>query len=116
MSKASGCEVDGYKDFVFLNRNLKLYTPNTFTRALHNIRDTYNRMHEEDNEVTLPDFSAHTFRHTFCTRMAENGIDVKVLQEIMGHKTIAITMQVYNHVLEGRAEAEMQRVSSALVV
>ena len=31
----------------------------------------------------------------------------KVLQEIMGHKTIAITMQVYNHVLEGRAEAEM---------
>lgn len=48
--------------------------------------------------------------------MAENGIDVKVLQEIMGHKTIAITMQVYNHVLEGRAEAEMQRVSSALVV
>lgn len=64
----------------------------------------------------LPDFSAHTFRHTFCTRMAENGIDVKVLQEIMGHKTIAITMQVYNHVLEGRAEAEMQRVSSALVV
>ena len=116
MSKASGCEVDGYKDFVFLNRNLKLYTPNTFTRALHNIRDTYNRMHEEDNEVMLPDFSAHTFRHTFCTRMAENGIDVKVLQEIMGHKTIAITMQVYNHVLEGRAEAEMQRVSSALVV
>ena len=67
MSKASGCEVDGYKDFVFLNRNLKLYTPNTFTRALHNIRDTYNRMHEEDNEVMLPDFSAHTFRHTFCT-------------------------------------------------
>ena len=58
----------------------------------------------------------HTFRHTFCTRMAENGIDVKVLQEIMGHKTIAITMQVYNHVLEGRAEAEMQRISSALVV
>ena len=48
--------------------------------------------------------------------MAENGIDVKVLQEIMGHKTIAITMQVYNHVLEWRAEAEMQRVSSALVV
>ena len=40
----------------------------------------------------------------------------KVLQEIMGHKTIAITMQVYNHVLEGRAEAEMQRISSALVV
>ena len=40
----------------------------------------------------------------------------KMLQEIMGHKTIAITMQVYNHVLEGRAEAEMQRVSSALVV
>ena len=40
----------------------------------------------------------------------------KVLQEILGHKTIATTLQVYNHVQEGRPEAEMQRISSSLVV
>ena len=48
--------------------------------------------------------------------MAENGMDVKVLQEIMGHKTIAVTMQVYNHVLADRTQAEVERVGSALVV
>ena len=79
------------------------------------IQESYNREREED-DIELPEFSAHTFRHTFCTRMAENGIDIKVLQNIMGHKTIAVTMQVYNHVLEERSLSEVNRVESALVV
>ena len=117
ISKASGCVVDGYSDFVFLNSQMKLYTPNTITRTLHSIRDAYNKdKSEEDGDLLLPDFSAHTFRHTFCTRMAENGMDIKVLQEIMGHKTIAVTMQVYNHVMEDRVKNEVDRVPSALVV
>lgn len=48
------------------------------------------------NVVKVPNFTAHVLRHTYCTRMAENGCDIKVLQEIMGHKNIKITMQVYN--------------------
>lgn len=117
ISKASNCEVDGYSNFVFLNSKLKLYTPNTITRTLHSIRDAYNKDKSiEDGDLLLPDFSAHTFRHTFCTRMAENGTDIKVLQEIMGHKTIAVTMQVYNHLIEDRVKEEVSRVSSALVV
>lgn len=117
ISKSNDYVIDGYSNFVFLNKEMKLYTPNTLTRALHSIRDSYNKSHdEEDGDIMLPDFSAHTFRHTFCTRMAENGMDVKVLQEIMGHKTIAVTMQVYNHVLADRTQAEVERVGSALVV
>lgn len=117
MSKSNSYEVDGYSNFIFLNNEMKLYTPNTLTRTFHNIRDSYNKTHDEnDGDIVLPDFSAHTFRHTFCTRMAENGMDIKVLQEIMGHKNITVTMQVYNHVLEDRTQAEVERVGSALVV
>lgn len=113
----SDYEIDGYSNFVFLNSCMKVYTPNNITRILHSIRDAYNKDKCEDNDDNLlPDFSAHTFRHTFCTRMAENGMDVKVLQEIMGHKTIAVTMQVYNHVLEDRVQNEIERVPSALIV
>lgn len=36
----------------------------------------------------LPTVSAHTLRHTGCTRMAERGMDVKVLQYIMSHANI----------------------------
>ena len=37
-------------------------------------------------------------RHTGCTRMAEAGVDLKVLQYIMGHADIQVTMDVYNHI------------------
>ena len=43
-------------------------------------------------------------------------MDVKVLQEIMGHKSIAVTMEVYNHIVDDRVKNEVARVASALVV
>ena len=46
----------------------------------------------------------------------QRALAVGVSEEIMGHKTIAVTMQVYNHVLADRTQAEVERVGSALVV
>lgn len=112
-----GPTLGGYSNFVFLNSNLHLHTPNTLTRAFHNIVDAFNVEAELNGvDMRLPTFSAHTFRHTFCTRMAENKIDVKVLQTIMGHKTLAITMQVYNHVSNQRAIEEIKSLPSVLKV
>ena len=115
MSRLNDYTVDGLKTFVFLNKEMKLYTPNTFTRALHELQEAYNReVEDEDNAVILPNFAAHTLRHTYCTRMAENGCDIKVLQEIMGHKNIAVTMQVYNHVSNDRTIKEVQKLNSIM--
>lgn len=66
--------------------------------------DTYNKkteqaLKEHRKPEFLPVISAHTLRHG-CTRMAERGMDVKVLQYIMGHANIAVTMEVYNHISE----------------
>ena len=61
----------------------------------------------------LPKFSAHVMRHTACTRMAECRMDVKVLQYIMGHAHIDVTMEVYNHIGElTRIEKEIARLDS----
>ena len=114
-SKLSDFKVEGLHNFVFLNKELRLYTPNTLTRAFHELVEAQNReMDGEDNAVLLPQFTAHVLRHTYCTRMAENGCDIKVLQEIMGHKNIKITMQVYNHSSEERALKEVQRLSALM--
>lgn len=114
-SKLCDFEVEGLRDFVFLNKELRLYTPNTITRAFHELVEAQNRERDgEDDAVLLPQFTAHVLRHTYCTRMAENGCDVKVLQEIMGHKNIKVTMQVYNHSSEERALKEVQRVSALM--
>ena len=75
--------------------------------------EAYNETVEDEVDL-LPDFSPHTLRHTFCTRMAENGVDIKVLQEIMGHKTIVVTMQVYNHVDFARTQKAVESLPSVL--
>lgn len=115
LSKYNNYEVDGMNTFVFLNKNMKLHKQETIVRVLHEIRDAYNREVSDGNlDDMMPKFTPHTLRHTFCTRMAENGCDIKVLQEIMGHKNIAVTMQIYNHVNTERTQKEVNRLPSVL--
>lgn len=46
--------------------------------------------------------------------MAEAGMDVKVLQMIMGHSDPAVTMKVYNHVDQERLEKEIKKIDCAI--
>ncbi len=49
----------------------------------------------ENPETLLPHFSCHSLRHTFTTRMCEAGVNVKVIQDILGHKDISTTLNIY---------------------
>lgn len=97
-----GFEVDGYSGFIFLNQCGKVFTPPTVFDALRRIVDEYNEEERslsdfEDREPCyIPRFSSHILRHTFCTRMCENEPNIKVVQDVMGHRSIRTTMDVYN--------------------
>ena len=65
----------------------------------------------------MQEISAHILRHTGCTGMAGRGMDVKVLQYIMGHANIAVTMEIYNHITEyARIEKEILKMEDLMVV
>ena len=108
--------------FVFLNKEHHLYKQETINRVLNGIISAHNKQEQElailENRSpnNLPDISPHLLRHTFCTRMAENGMDIKVLQEIMGHANIAVTMQVYNHVDSIRVQKEIEKIEDIICI
>ena len=106
-------EVDGCRDFVFITRNGRPLLMCSVNKVLSNIVKAVNAQGQEE---PFPAISAHTMRHTFCTRMAENGMDIKVLQYLMGHANINITMQVYNHITDSsRIEKELARINALAV-
>ena len=50
------------------------------------------------NPVLLPKFSCHSLRHTFTTRLVEAGVNIKVVQNVLGHADFSTTMDIYTDV------------------
>lgn len=90
-------EIDGYSGFIFQNHCQEVLVPRSVNRTIWRIIRDYNiEAKEKKDAVQLPHFSVHNLRHTFCTRLCENEPNIKIIQEIMGHRDIETTMNVYN--------------------
>lgn len=53
----------------------------------------------------------HVFRHTFATRAIEAGMQPQVLKTILGHSSLAMTMDLYSHVLPDTRAEEMEKIA-----
>lgn len=80
----------------YQNQNLVFCTskgtpiePRGLIRAFHRIRDSVGL----SKELTV-----HSLRHTFATRLLEEGVSLKVVSDLLGHEDISTTGNIYSHV------------------
>ena len=106
--KAEPIVIDGYNSFLFLNREGLPKVAGNYEGMVKGLIKKYNKTHEDK----LPNVTPHTFRHTFCTNMANRGMNPNTLQYIMGHSNITMTLGYYAHGSFVSAKAEMERLSA----
>lgn len=116
MQKKYGIEcktnVDGYTDFIFLNRYGNAHNHSALNMLLGRIVESCNayalcNKRGEDEVILLPQFSNHTLRHTFTTRMCEAGMNIKAMQDILGHADAETTMNIYAEATQELKQSEM---------
>lgn len=94
--------IDGCSGFIFCKKNGNKTIPSNVRQALDRVIASYNSYEEEQAQeehrkpLLLPHFSPHILRHTFCTRLCENDVNIKVIQDVMGHSDISTTMNIYS--------------------
>lgn len=99
--------VDGYSGFILIDKDchpkVALHIENEMRWAMKK----YKKLHPEQ---PLPHITPHVFRHTFCTNMANKGMDIKTLQYLMGHSDVGVTLNVYTHASYDRAVEQMAKI------
>ena len=79
----------GYEDYLFISERLK--KPLSRITVFHIVKELVLAVGIKKN------VSPHTFRHSFATHLLEGGANLRVIQAMMGHESIATT-EIYTHI------------------
>ena len=61
----------------------------------------------------MPNITPHICRHSYCTNMANSGMNPKTLQYLMGHSDVSVTLYIYTHTGYDDAKKELARLKEA---
>lgn len=99
--------VDGYSGFLLLDKDSK---PKVALHIENEMRWALKKYHKLHPDKPLPHITPHVFRHTFCTNMANAGMDVKNLQYVMGYSDVTVALNVYTDARLERAADQMTKI------
>ena len=96
--------------FLWFDKNKNLEVAQHWENHFRWSLQKFNRIYKDE----LEDVTPHVARHTFCSNMASAGMAPKVLQYIMGHSDISVTLNVYTHVEAASVTDEYRRITESL--
>ena len=92
-------------DLVFARENGNPYYPDSLRKILHRIL----------KKVGLPAVRVHDLRHTCATILMLSGVHPKVVQEILGHSNISVTLGTYSHTMPSMKKDAVEIFDNFLV-
>lgn len=99
--------IDGYSGFLCFDKDKKPMVAMHWEKYFQHAVEKYNRIYR----VQLPKITPHICRHTYCSNMAKSGMNPKVLQYLMGHSDISVTLNTYTHLKLDDAKKEMEKLA-----
>lgn len=119
LGRCSKVEIDGKNNYVFNTKHGRPIMPSAVNSFLKNIVNAYNNQEmkkasdDKREPELMPHISAHILRHTGCTRLSECNINPKVMQYILGHSDIDVTMNIYSHIVDmNQVKTELLKIDS----
>jgi len=84
------------QNFVFLSEKRTALRGTNYGQQIRRFTQAYNETQKDkENPVLIERCPCHMFRHTFATRLMEQGVSPKTIQQILGHANYMITMNTY---------------------
>lgn len=59
----------------------------------------------------IEDLTAYCLRHTYCTNLQKQGVDIRTAQYLMGHSSIQMTAKIYTHIGIEQLSNEYSRIT-----
>lgn len=101
-----GFQIERMNRFLFCTENGE---PLSRWRVQGEIDRIVKKIRKDGHE--FPHITSHVFRHTFATRAIEEGMQPQILKAILGHSSLAMTMDLYSHVLPDVKAEEMNKIA-----
>lgn len=97
--------IDGVTGFLFVTRNGNVESKNTVEDFMLRVKQKWD---EKNLGNAMKNFTPHVLRHSFCTNLINQGANLKAVQNIMGHSSVSVTLDIYSHKENESAVTELR--------